>query len=463
MCRLRSMFIHLCLLLALCIALANSLTAVPPPYGQLSVSGTKLVGSNGQQVQLIGNSLFWHQWYGNYWNAETVKALKCQWNANVVRGAMGADSGGYVQDPGTAYKLMSAVIEAAISNGIYVIVDWHAHDPFQDKAIEFFTKIAKTYGSYPHILYETYNEPVGVSWNDVLVSYHTKVVGAIRAIDQKNVIILGTPMYSQDVDIASQNPIKGYKNLMYTFHFYASSHFVDGLGAKVRTAINNGLPIFVTEYGTCEASGAGSLNSGSMNSWWKMLDELKISYVNWSICDKGEACSALKPGSSSANVASPSSWTESGNMVASHHKTKPTGVSCNGAPAPSAGGAPSPAQPSPPSAQPAPPPAQPVPGPSGSASASINVLSVSSWNGGGQLNIEVKNTGSAPLCGVQFRLNLPQGTTIGNAWNADPAGQGQYKLPSWIRIEPGQDSKQAGMTYNGNGKPTAQIVSTKPC
>ncbi|KAL3111692.1 hypothetical protein niasHT_012788 [Heterodera trifolii] len=114
----------------------------------------------------------------------------------------------------------------------------------------------------------------------------------------------------------------------YTLHFYASSHFVNDLGNKLKTAVNKGLPVFVTEYGTCEASGNGQLNSGSMSSWWSLLDQLKISYVNWAIADKSEACAALTGGTSAANVGTSSRWTQSGNMVASQHKKKPNGVKC---------------------------------------------------------------------------------------------------------------------------------------
>nr|AAD56393.1 beta-1,4-endoglucanase 2 precursor [Globodera tabacum solanacearum] len=333
MCRLQSLFFHVFLLHALHILFCNALTATPPPYGRLSVSGTKLVGSNGQPVQLIGNSLFWHQFQSQYWNAETVKALKCNWNANVVRAAVGVDlERGYMSDPTTAYNLAVAVIEAAISQGMYVIVDWHSHEAHVDKAVEFFTKIAKAYGSYPHVLYETFNEPLqGVSWTNILVPYHKKVIAAIRALDAKNVIILGTPTWCQDVHLASQNPIKEYKNLMYTFHFYASTHFVNGLGAKLQTAINNGLPIFVTEYGTCAADGNGNIDTNSISSWWTLLDNLKISYLNWAISDKSESCSALKPGTPAANVGVSSAWTTFGNLVAAHDKKKSTGVSCSGA------------------------------------------------------------------------------------------------------------------------------------
>jgi hypothetical protein len=38
---------------------------------------------------------------------------------------MGLDRGGYLVDPEFNYKLVKAVIDGAISLGMYVIVDWH--------------------------------------------------------------------------------------------------------------------------------------------------------------------------------------------------------------------------------------------------------------------------------------------------------------------------------------------------
>ncbi|KAL3108019.1 hypothetical protein niasHT_014025 [Heterodera trifolii] len=310
-------------------AKSEALSAVAPPYGQLSVSGTKLMG-NSNQVALHGNSLFWSQWYPQFWNATTLKALKCTWNANVVRAAMGVDQGGYLSTESSQYQLVTTVIEAAISLGIYVIVDWHVSATYTDQAVAFFTKIAKAYGSYPHMIYETYNEPLALSWTSDLVPYHKKVIAAIRTYDTKNVIILGTPNWSQDVDVAAANPITGYSNLMYTFHFYAGTHTVSGLGAKLKTAYTKSLPIFVTEYGACESSGDGTIATSSMNEWWSFLDGYKISYCNWSVCNKGESCSALTTSASASNVGSSSYWTTSGKLIQAYYKEQSNGVSCSG-------------------------------------------------------------------------------------------------------------------------------------
>jgi endoglucanase len=98
--------------------------SLSPPYGQLSVKGTKIIGANGQEVALHGMSLFWSQWdVGSiFYNRETVQAVKCSWNSNLIRAAMGVEEGGYLTDPATNKQRLETVVQAAIDLGIYVII-----------------------------------------------------------------------------------------------------------------------------------------------------------------------------------------------------------------------------------------------------------------------------------------------------------------------------------------------------
>lgn len=110
--------------------------AADPPFGSLSVNGNQIVGADGQPVVLHGMSLYWSQMPegAEFYNAETVMALRNAWNANVVRIAIGIDTpGGYLDNPAAETAKVNAVVDAAIEEGIYVIVDWHTHDAISNE------------------------------------------------------------------------------------------------------------------------------------------------------------------------------------------------------------------------------------------------------------------------------------------------------------------------------------------
>ncbi|HON14349.1 MAG TPA: glycoside hydrolase family 5 protein [Treponema sp.] len=267
-------------------------------FGQLQVNGTKLCTEAGKPIQLRGMSSHGLQWAGKYANEDVIGWLRDDWNIQVWRAAMYLTQGGYIENPVIKEKVINS-IEAAIKLGIYVIVDWHVlsdKNPqvYQTKAIEFFTDIAQKYGSYPNIIYEICNEPNGkdVTWAGQIKPYAEAVIGAIRSVDPDNLIIVGTPNWSQDVDVAALDPIKGEKNIMYTLHFYAGTHGEE-LRKKAEKALDLGLPIFVTEWGTSDASGGGGVYLDKSKIWLSFLKKHQISWVNWSVTNKGEESGVL--------------------------------------------------------------------------------------------------------------------------------------------------------------------------
>jgi len=310
----------------LCVSFSVNLFGQTPVavHGQLSIDGSKMVDQNGDQCQLRGLSFFWSNWMGKYWNYETVKWLRDDWNCNVVRAAMGVstdDNSGYLGKPELELHKLEEVIEAAIDLGIYVVVDWHSHhaENETEEAKEFFAYIAEKYGNYPNIIYETYNEPI-TDWGTIK-TYHEAVLTEIRAFDSNNVVILGTSFYSQNVEEAIANPVEG-DNLCYALHYYADTHtfwdMVDRVSEK-------GYHIFVSEFGTCSSSGDGGVNVGNSNTWWDKLDQHGVSWCNWAISDKDEAASIVVPGSSIYGGWSPESeLTASGTLVRNRLLSYPT-------------------------------------------------------------------------------------------------------------------------------------------
>ena len=297
--------------LAMClfVSTAQAQTAIDT-YGQLSVSGTKIVSSNGSPVQLQGMSLFWSNWQGSYYKKSTVEWLRDDWCINIIRAAMAVDvdNSGYMHNKAAELKKVEDVIDAAIDLGIYVLVDFHSHhasDAAEELvALEFFDHISSKYGDYPNIIYEPFNEPLQVSWSNVVKPYHEKLIAAIRKNDANNIIVLGTPSWDQKVDEASDDPVEG-DNIAYALHYYASTH-KQSLRNTAQYAINKGLCLFVTEYGICEANGDGVIDEVEAGLWWDFLDANDISHCNWSISDKDEAASAIQ-----TNTSSQGNWIES--------------------------------------------------------------------------------------------------------------------------------------------------------
>src|SRR5690606_15786452 len=92
------------------------------------VEGNKIMDESGTPVQLRGMSFFWSQWIGKYYNREAVKWLKDDWRCTVVRAALSVEHGGYLENPEAEKAKIKTVVEAAIEEGLYVIIDWHDHE-----------------------------------------------------------------------------------------------------------------------------------------------------------------------------------------------------------------------------------------------------------------------------------------------------------------------------------------------
>ena len=271
------------------------LTAQPvKEHGSLSVKGTKIVDQQGREVVLEGVSFGWHNWWPRFYTKGTVKWLSNDWGCSVVRAAMGVEPKlGYIDSPDWSKEKIEAVVDGAIENGIYVIIDWHSHGIQLEGAKKFFREMAGKYGKYPNVIYELFNEPVHDSWQQVK-AYSVELIKTIREVDKNNIILVGNPHWDQDVDLVADDPITGFSNIMYTLHFYADTHG-KSLRDKADYALGKNIPLFVSESAGMSASGDGPINYAE---WQKGLDWMKqhqVSWVIWSIADKNESCSMLKP------------------------------------------------------------------------------------------------------------------------------------------------------------------------
>ena len=285
-------------------------------HGLLEVNGNRIVNKNDEAVSLAGNSFFWSNdgWGGEkYYRSEVVSWLKDDWNTTIVRASMGVeDPGGYLDNKTANKDRVKIIVEAAIDQGIYVIIDWHSHhaEDHLDEAIIFFEEIASLYGDYDNVIYEIYNEPLDISWSETIKPYAISVISAIRAIDPDNLIVVGTPEWSQRIDLAAADPITEFSNIAYTLHFYTVYHH-QWLRDRASEALDDGIAIFVSEWGSI----GYSLVDPEANDWMTWCFTNKIIHCNWAVNDKEEEWSILVPGANTSGNWNEDDLTEAGKLA----------------------------------------------------------------------------------------------------------------------------------------------------
>lgn len=320
---MKRIFLILCLFLFSCGSEAKEKDDVAPIFtggfvthhGHLRTMLSRVINEKGESVTLRGMSLFWSNWGGKYYTDGVVKTLAQDWGVSVIRLAMGIENdNGYLQNPEYHKALIKNMIRAAIAEDIYVIIDWHDHNAHirRDKALEFFDEISREFGQYPNLIYELYNEPLWIDWS-IIKNYAEPIIDKIRENGSQNLIVVGTPAWSQNVDSAISNPIEK-ENILYALHFYSATH-KQWLRDKGNRALGAGLPLMITEFGLSEASGDGRLDYEETERWLSWAEENGISWLNWSVFDKRESSAALKPGANPSGNWSSWDLTSSGSWI----------------------------------------------------------------------------------------------------------------------------------------------------
>jgi len=278
-------------------------------HGRLKLKGQQIVDQSGEPVQLRGVSTHGIQWFPEYVSLDAFRTMRDDWHINVVRLAMYTDPNvGYDEK---LHALVEKGVAYAIELDLYVIIDWHIlsdGDPnlSKDRATAFFDTMSKKYKDNPNVLYEICNEPNGdVTWANAIKPYAESLINVIRKNDEKALIIVGTPTWSQDVDIVANDPIENQENILYTLHFYAASH-KDGLREKLSKALTLGLPVIVSEFGISDAFGNGEIAPEQGEIWLDFLESHGIGYVAWNLSNKEETTALIR-----SDVKDVSDWNDS--------------------------------------------------------------------------------------------------------------------------------------------------------
>lgn len=278
-------------------------------HGKLHVDGGRLVDAQGGQVQLRGVSTSHVGWYPQFIGKDTFQTLRDDWKVQFVRIVMYTEAfeTGYC-DSDRQEEFIETIdrgVQAATELGMYVIINWHTlndGDPNQyaDAAEDFFSKMSQRYAQYGNVIYEICNEPNGDGTWERVKTYAQRIIPVIRTHVPDSLILVGTADYAQAVDQAADDPLTEFENIMYTLHFYAGS-FKQPLRDKLAYALEKELPVFISECSITEAVLDGKIDFQEGELWFDMVDEYKLSYAAFSICNADEVMALVKADSSSVS------------------------------------------------------------------------------------------------------------------------------------------------------------------
>ncbi len=303
-------------------------------YGDLQVVGINLSDSAGNPIQLRGMSSHGLQYFSEFYNENIFASLSQSWNADVIRLANyvnegWGDYGNYLQEPNYWRMKIDTLIGYAEQYGLYVIIDWHTLMPgdpnaYLTEAKEFWTYMSTTHGNKDNVLFEICNEPNndstydsnwnsisyvnGVTWKDNIKKYAEEILPIIRA-NSDNVVLVGTERWASRPDLVIGEEL-AFDNVMYSTHFYAGEH-KENYRNYLRTALSEGIPLFVTEFGTQMADGNQNNDFESSDTWLDFLDSNKISWVNWNLSNDHRSGAVYKNDISFNSI---ESYSDTGNL-----------------------------------------------------------------------------------------------------------------------------------------------------
>ena len=266
--------------------------------GWLSVENETIINEHGEEFILRGISSHNLYWFDYNYNYNNLKELS-DWGVNTFRIAIYTSplEEGYIKNKNLKEKIIN-IIDICIKLKMYVIVDWHIlkdNTPsiYEKEAIEFFDEISERYGDVPNVIYEICNEPNGddVTWNKDIKPYAEKLIKTIRENSSDSLIIVGTANWSKDIDSVVDDPINE-DNIIYSVHTYPD-RYIYALQDKMNNALENNIPIIVTECAPTDPSGSDYLFFEFFEEWVQYLEDNNISWMIWQFSDKDELSSIL--------------------------------------------------------------------------------------------------------------------------------------------------------------------------
>ncbi len=232
----------------------------PSNSGQLHISGSNIIDDNNHEVLLRGTTIPTvysltddNPSKNSTSSIESLHTLR-NWGANCVRIFAPADNGyapGFNNNPDEFITQLKKIIDMAIENDMYVVVNW---DParndgasFTEQARDCLTRIANLYPNDPHIIYEIWNEPESVNTWEQVSMHADAVIPSIRAISPNAIILVGSPGFDSQV-LNIEEHLLNYDNIMYTYHTYMGTFRGENIERLIELK-EKGIPVFISEWG----------------------------------------------------------------------------------------------------------------------------------------------------------------------------------------------------------------------
>ncbi len=187
----------------------------------------------------------------------------------------------YVED------FLRPIVDYTARKGLYAIIDFHQIadvDSSIDKEVsDFWTFVAPRFADYPNVLYEVFNEPIRVNGSEEWADFHPYAqawVDLIRAAAPQTPILMGGPMWSQNIGDASELPLTG-GNVAYVSHIYPS-HWTQAVPYEMErcAAVH---PVVITEWGFDNGEPGLADSAGYSVNFKKLINAKKVSWTAWAL------------------------------------------------------------------------------------------------------------------------------------------------------------------------------------
>jgi hypothetical protein len=316
--------------LAIGFVTAAGLAAAPLP---LKVVGNQLLDSRGQAVRLRGVNCASLEWSddGDGHIVKSVEVAVVEWHANLIRLPLTQDrwfgrAPGQT-DGGVGYRaVVRQLVDFCTTHDAYIMFDLHwsdagewgrnigQHNLPDQNSIAFWKAVAPVYAGNPAVLFDLYNEPAHINWDQwfkggptsetdtktgVTLRYEAvglpALVDAIRSTGAKNVIVAGGINWAYEVGgIREGRRIADPDGAGIVYGVHPYPHAYEGLGRETipqwtarMEAFARELPILVAEFGSIERMWAFPKEWNMTDEKWnrEMLAVLEAHGWNWTAWD----------------------------------------------------------------------------------------------------------------------------------------------------------------------------------